>query len=219
MYSRWMLRVYFKPLRSLAIGMVVLLQFQPSIGLADARSNDNPESKSNVIVDLTAPPGHLTDQQKREWENQQQKVWSEVLAQSVHQDRGDVYFRGGKYREAMQEYLQALEKSAIKPEAFMAREGLAWTYEALGDFSKAIVEIDYLIAHTPSKEVRQSEMEWKRAIEAASEGKYDLAVQYYQERLATAKDWEKKSHFIEQRLRLMEERARAAGRLPQANNP
>lgn len=211
MYSQWTSQVCFKSLRFLAAGMIVF--FQSSIGVADAKGDDNPESKTNVIVDLTAPSGHLTDQQKRDWERRQQKIWDEVLEQGAHQDRGDVYFKAGKYREALREYLQALEKSAIKPEAFMARERLAWTYEALGDFSKAIVEIDYLTIHTPSKEARQSDLEWKQAMEAASQGKYNLAVQYYRQHLSTAEDWEKKSRFLEQRLRLMEERARAAGQL------
>ncbi len=132
-----------------------------------------------------------------------------------HLDLGDKYFHEEHYQEALQEYRLAEEESVVGFEMKEARYRVALCLEALGNFPDAIKEIGgYLIPDKPPNTDFLSENRlWKQALEAASQGHYDVAVKYYRDRLANARDREKKALFLDQRLRLMEERARSAGQL------
>ncbi len=171
-----------------------------------------------VIVDLTAPPGLKTEQQKREWKQWQEQQWAKVSEQHRHVRQANVYFRVGRYQDALQEYQRALAKAGTKATVLQAEEGIAWAYEGLGEFGSAAEKAAYLATETVDPVVKQDTSQWRQALEAAAQGHYDIVVQYYKDRFATAKDWEKKSLFLEQRLRLMEERARSAGQLQPEGN-
>ncbi len=189
-----------------------LVTATPVICAGENRNSSSNES--SLIIDTTAPPGHLTKEQERQWEHQQREIWRHADEHFNHIQQGSRFFQQNQYREALQEYMQAARKAAISPELLQAKEHVAITLEALGEFTEALSEIDFLIQQTLNERVKQDDLRWKEALDAASKGQYAVALQYYRNRFATAKDWEKKSYFLEQRLHLIEDRARAAGQLP-----
>lgn len=182
-----------------------------SVACAGESRDSTRSQETPLIIDTTAPPGHLTGEQKRQWEQRQQEIWSHADEHFNHIQSGDLFFRKERYQEALHEYTQAAERAAINSELLQAKEHVAIAFESLGNFEEALSAVEFLIQQTLNERVKQDDLHWKQALEAASQGQYVIALQYYKDRFATAKDWEKKSLFLEQRLRLMEDRARVAG--------
>jgi tetratricopeptide (TPR) repeat protein len=192
-------------IKFLAFG--VALVTATSVTYAD-EDRDSARSGKSLIIDATVPYG-LTGEKRLLWE----KIWRDAEEYSSYIERGDFFFRKGRYQEALQEYMRAAETSKISSDLLLPKERIAIALEALGNFAEALSTVEFLIQEGLNEKVRGVDRSWKQALEAAHEGRYDIALLFYRNRLATAEDWEKKSKFLEQRLRLMEERARAAGQL------
>ena len=204
-------------LKFLVLG--VMLVTTASAAYADKDRNSARPGEPPLIIDTTAPPGLRTEAEKRQWEKRQREIWTHADEHFNHIQRGDALFQKSRYQEALQEYTQAAEKAVISSELLQAKERIANTLEAIGNFAAAMAEVEFLIQKTVNEKVRQDDLHWKQALKTAAQGRYNIAVQYYKERVATAKDWERKSQFLEQRLRIMEERARASGQFPSEDQP
>jgi len=195
-------------LKFLALG--VALVTATSVTYADEDRDSARSGEPPLIIDTTAPPG-LTGEKKLQWEQRQQEIWRHADEHFNHIQRGDRFFQQNQYREALQEYMQAAQKAAISPELLQAKRRIAGALEALGNFSAALSEVEFLIEQTLNERTREEYKLWKSILEEAGHQQYASAIQNYHKLLASVADWERP--VIEQRLRLMEERAHAAGQL------
>ena len=207
-------------MRLVSCCLIVNLVLLFSVGYSESAAEEktSAEKSGSLVIDMTAPPRSNTPEQKEKWQARQAEIWTQVANREEHLRTADDYFKAGKYQEALHEYMVALEKSAPGYQAFGTQWGIARSYEALGDFKKALEEVDHLLTHYAPDAMAAPRLRfWKEVLEAAVLGHYDVAEDLYRKRLTAAEDWEKRSHFLEQRLHLMEARARAAGKFSRAN--
>ncbi len=177
------------------------------------------KNRGSIIFDLAAPSG-LSETEKKQWEQQHEEMSARVTEQYDYIVQGDGYLKANRYEEALQEYQLGLAMGATKAMNLYIEQRIGWTYEVLGRFSEAAKKAEYLFTEVIDEEIKQDTAGWKRALEAAVRGHYDIGVQLYRELLATSDRWKRPSMrpFLEQRLHLMEERARKAGQLETGTN-
>ena len=130
----------------------------------------------------------------------------------AYERKGREYMDARQYEAALLIYQEG--KNALGGAPF--KREFAEVYEALGDYSKAIEYVGILLSNWPSDFTRPDAEHWKEALEAADRGEFDQAVQIYGTLLVKAENWERPE--IQQRLGLMEERARKAGQLETGTN-
>lgn len=196
--------------------LIIDLVFLCGVGYSESAAEEKPstEKSGSLVIDMTASPGLNTPEQKEKWKTRQAEIWTQVADREEHLRTADDYFKTGKYQEALNEYMVAFEKSAPGYQVYGPQWGIARSYEALGDFKKALEKVNHLLTrYAPDGMAVPILRFWKEVLEAAALGHYDVAADLYRKRFAAAENWEKKSEFLEQRLRLMEERARAAVRV------
>lgn len=203
--------------RTISLGLAIAFFYGPlPMLLAGERNSDR--KTDSVIVDMTAPSG-LSSEKREEWQKLHEKIWAHTIEKRGHIDLGNRNFSDGKYEDALKAYDLALSISESHSEEDEVRWGIARSYEALGNFEKALAEVDYLSPrYAPNTMAAPDLKAWKEILIAATQKRYDLATKLLQDQLASAPDWKKQSDFLEQRLRLMEERAHAVGQLQPEGN-
>lgn len=180
-----------------------------SVSKEGTPKNTTKNRQGNPQIIMSVPPG---------WGETYKREMGKVSVYDAHEKKGNEYMRDGKYDLALAEFqttLQLAEKTDIIG-IMSAHRNLAKAFEAMAKYPDASDHVQFLTEHTQSDIARSDYLSWKGAIDAASRGEFDEAIQIYKTLLATAEDWERPS--IKLRLHLMEERARTAGQLPVASS-
>ena len=194
---------------TISLGITLAFCESPPLLYADEKNMDPKDER--VIVDLSAPSG-LNSEKREEWKKQHGEIWAHTIEKRGHIGLANHNFSEGKYAEALKEYTVSLGIANSRSEEDEIRWGIARSREALGDFEKALAEVNYLLPRYAPETMAAPDLKvWKEILEAAAQKDYDMAAELLRKQLVMAPDWKKKSDFIEQRLRLMEDRARAAG--------